>query len=107
MVKPLTPETGICEWSGGCPVTSLPEFARCEVVADATGVGMPVLEILQDRQVWHVPRRDLVGTLVVDRAARAWAVAIGRWCPARGSSPMRASIQTWCWLMTAMMLKCI
>jgi len=29
-------------------VTSLPEFAGCEVVADATGVGMPVVEMLQD-----------------------------------------------------------
>jgi hypothetical protein len=29
-------------------VTSLPEFAGSEVVADATGVGMPVVEMLQD-----------------------------------------------------------
>ena len=68
-------------------VTSLPEFAGCEVVADATGVGMPVVEMLQDAGlkasivpvtitsggsarrdggVWHVPRRDLLGKLVVE-----------------------------------------
>src|SRR5947209_8130080 len=68
-------------------VTSVPEFARCEVVADATGVGMPVVEMLQDAGlkarivpvtitsggsarrdggVWHVPRRDLLGRLVVE-----------------------------------------
>ena len=68
-------------------VTSLAEFAGCEVVADATGVGMPVVEMLQDgglkarivpvtitsggsaRQdggVWNVPRRDLLGKLVVE-----------------------------------------
>src|SRR5438270_13892549 len=29
-------------------LTSRPEFAGCEVVADATGVGMPVVEMLQD-----------------------------------------------------------
>jgi hypothetical protein len=28
-------------------LTSGPEMARCEVVADATGVGMPVLEMLR------------------------------------------------------------
>jgi len=68
-------------------VTSLPEFAGCEVVADATGAGMPVVEMLQDANlkasivpvtitsggsarrddgVWHVPRRDLLGKLVVE-----------------------------------------
>jgi hypothetical protein len=68
-------------------VTSLPELAGCEVVADATSVGMPVVEMLQDADlkarivpvtitsggsarrdggVWHVPRRDLLGKLVVE-----------------------------------------
>ena len=68
-------------------VTSLPEFAGCEVVADATGVGMPVVEMLQDAglkarivpvtitsggsarrdgSVWHVPRQELLGRLVVE-----------------------------------------
>jgi hypothetical protein len=58
-----------------------------EVVADATGVGMPVVEMLAGRGfdgshcagdgyerrfgsadggVWHVPRRDLLGKLVVE-----------------------------------------
>jgi len=68
-------------------LTSGPEMARCEVVADATGVGMPVVEMLReaglkaqvvpvtitsggsarlDGIVWHMPRRDLLGKLVVE-----------------------------------------
>jgi hypothetical protein len=60
---------------------------RCEVVADATGVGLPVVEILRTAGIaativpvtitsggearrgpaaWHVPRRDLLAKLVVE-----------------------------------------
>jgi hypothetical protein len=68
-------------------LTSGPEMRCCEVVADATGVGLPVVEMLQeaglkaavvpvtitsggsarrDGGMWHVPRRDLLGRLVVE-----------------------------------------
>ena len=60
---------------------------RCEVVADATGAGLPVVEILRTASIaativpvtitsggearrgtsaWHVPRRDLLSKLVLE-----------------------------------------
>ena len=76
---------------------------RCSVVADATGVGLPVVEMLRAEDpkmhvlpvvitgggearcgsgVWHVPRRDLLGKMVA--AFERGRVRIGRSVPLAG-----------------------
>jgi hypothetical protein len=88
---------------------------RCEVVADATGVGLPVVEILRTAGIaativpvtitsggearrgtaaWHVPRRDLLGKLAVEleqgrlaaRGVAAGGVAAGGDCGVQAGS---------------------